>query len=105
MGSPFEQEIRMSAAQGGRGVWHQAGNRLILAAVVLFATALVPTQAAGPRQQPPAAATPTVASAAAPQQALLNQYCVSCHSARMKASGASPLALDRLDLAHIGADA
>ena len=94
----------MSAAQGGRSLWRQGGNRLILAAVVLFAMALVPTQAAGPRQQPPATPTPTAAPGASPQQALLNQYCVSCHSARMKASGASPLALDTLDLAHVGGD-
>ena len=48
----------MSAAQGGRSLWRQGGNRLILAAVVLFALALVPTQAAGPRQQPPADSYP-----------------------------------------------
>ena len=88
----------MSASQGGRRLGRQGGNRLILAAVVLFAMALVPTQAAGPRQQPPANPTPTAATGASPQQALLNQYCVSCHNARMKASGASPLALDTLDV-------
>jgi len=103
----------MSAAQGGRSLRREGGNRLILAAVVLFAIALVPTQAAGPRQQPPATPAPTAAPGASPQQALLNQspqqallnqYCVSCHNARMKASGASPLALDTLDLAHVGGD-
>ena len=77
--------------------WPQVGNRLIVAAVVLFAAALVPTQAAGPRQQPPA--TPTPAPGTSPQRALLNQYCVGCHNERMKASGAMPIALDDLDVA------
>src|SRR4029078_9097421 len=54
---------------------------------------------------PPATPPRTVAPGASPQQALLNQYCVSCHNAKMKASGASPLALDTLDLAHVGGDA
>ena len=94
----------MSAAQSARSLWHQGGNRLILAAVGLFAMALVPTQAAGPRQEPPATSTPTTVPGAPTQRALLNQYCVSCHSERMKASGASPLALDTLDLAHVGGD-
>src|SRR5262249_28109948 len=52
-----------------------------------------------------AAAVLTVSSAwgqgNAPQ-ALLNQYCITCHNAKAKAGG---LALDKLDLQHVGADA
>ena len=94
----------MSAAQRGRSLWRQGGNRLILAAAGLFALALVPTQAAGPPQQPSPTPAATAAPGAAAERALLNQYCVSCHSERMKASGASPLALDTLDLAHVGSN-
>src|SRR5277367_2209587 len=35
-------------------------------------------------------------------QALLNQYCVTCHNTKLKTGG---LALDKLDLSHPGVDA
>src|SRR5262245_9998654 len=57
---------------------------------------------------PPRAATPAPeggaaasggAAAAATQRALLDQYCVSCHNARLKTAN---LLLDQFDVAHIG---
>ena len=104
MGSRFKREVRVSVAQGGRSRWRQGNDRLIVAAVVLFAVALVPTQAAAPRQQLRETPTLTTAPGASPQRALLNQYCVSCHNERMKASGSSPLALDTLDVTRVGGD-
>ena len=71
-----------------------------LGAVVLLAPHSGHVQAAG-RQQAANAAQLTVS----PQRALLNQYCVTCHNQRMKASGNTPIALDTLDLAHVPADA
>src|ERR1700750_2267798 len=103
MGSRLEQEISRSAAWRRWDLW-QGGNRLVAFAVVLFAISLVPTQAAVPRQPPPATPASQAAPGASSQRALLNQYCVSCHSGRMKASGASPLALDTLDLTRVGGD-
>ena len=50
-----------------------------------------------PQQQSPA---PTASSVSA-QQAIINQYCATCHSERAKAAGmdsARKLTLDRLDL-------
>ena len=71
-----------------------------LGAVVLLAPGSGHVQAAG-RQQPAKAAQPRVS----PHRALLDQYCVTCHNQRMKASGNTPIALDTLDLAHVTADA
>ena len=44
-------------------------------------------------------------AAVSPQRALLNQYCVACHNQRQKAGGATPIALDSLDVSNVGADA
>src|SRR5207244_5018649 len=70
-----------------------------LGAVVLLAPDSGHVQAAG-RQQPANAAQPVVS----PQRALLNQYCVGCHNQRQKAAGATPIALDTLDVGNVGAD-
>ncbi len=56
-------------------------------------TAPVPARAAAPA----AAAAP--ASNVAGQRALVDQYCVTCHNARLKTAG---LMLDELDLAQLG---
>ncbi len=69
---------------------------LVLAGVwSLQLQAAVPT-GAGPLAQ--GVAPPTVA--AAPQRALLDRYCVTCHNERLNTGG---LALDRLDPADVGA--
>ena len=49
-----------------------------------------------------AVGTTSVALAQTPDRALLDQYCVSCHNQKAKAAG---LALDKLDIANVGADA
>ena len=53
------------------------------------------------QQSSPASATPVPPASAdsAAQRALVNQYCVTCHNARLKTGG---LMLDQLDLAHLG---
>jgi mono/diheme cytochrome c family protein len=43
--------------------------------------------------------------AASPQRAVLDKYCVTCHSQSAKDKGLVPVALDKLDLSHIGTDA
>jgi hypothetical protein len=48
---------------------------------------------------PPAAASPAAAGSPAAARALLDQYCVTCHNARVKTAN---LLLDQLDLAHLG---
>jgi mono/diheme cytochrome c family protein len=60
-----------------------------------------PAARAGFRPQTPApkAASPVVAPDATTQRALVNQYCVTCHNARLKTAD---LLLDELDLAHLG---
>jgi mono/diheme cytochrome c family protein len=58
----------------------------------------LPQAPAGP--QSPAVKDPTVAGPdAATQRALVDQYCVKCHNARLKTAN---LLLDQLDLAHLG---
>ncbi len=57
-----------------------------------------------PQQQSPA----PIASSVSAQQAIINQYCATCHSERAKAAGmdsARKLTLDSLDLAHVGQNA
>ena len=44
-------------------------------------------------------------SSQAPQRAVLEKYCVTCHSQAAKDKGLVPVALDKLDLSHIGSDA
>lgn len=61
---------------------------------VLCAASVVLT--AGPQPRPDAAAD------AAVQQAVLDQYCITCHNARTRTAG---LALDTMDLSNVGANA
>jgi hypothetical protein len=93
---------------------------LTIAAMAVIPIALAATgQTAAPRvnQRAPAvfprdarstkAQEPTAAASAAvpPQRALLDRYCVSCHSQRAKAAGQEParkLTLDDLDVTRIG---
>ena len=53
------------------------------------------TPAAPPSAATPAARTATTAAPASPQKALIDQYCLTCHSERVKSGG---LALSTLDL-------
>jgi hypothetical protein len=48
----------------------------------------------------PTANTPIAVADPAAQRAIVNQYCVPCHNARLKTAG---LLLDQLDLDHLGA--
>src|SRR5882724_5129261 len=43
-------------------------------------------------------ASPQLSSSAAPNRALLDQYCVTCHSERAKTAG---LMLDKMDIDHV----
>src|SRR5262245_211439 len=42
-------------------------------------------------------------SASASQQALLDRYCLTCHTQRLKERGTVPIALDNLDITQVGA--
>jgi mono/diheme cytochrome c family protein len=44
-------------------------------------------------------------SPVAPQKALLDRYCLTCHTQRLKERGTVPIALDSLDLSQVGANA
>ena len=79
--------------------WRLGAGAFALAWMVLLAPSAAPIQAAGAQQSP--ATTPAVS----PQRALLNQYCVGCHNQRQKAAGATPIALDTLDVTKVGGDA
>ena len=46
-----------------------------------------------------------VSSPATANKALLDRYCLTCHTQRLKERGTVPIALDTLDLAHVGANA
>src|SRR6187401_123432 len=54
-----------------------------------------PAQPAATAQRPAAGAATTVAA----QRALLDQYCVTCHSDRLKTGN---LSLEKLDVTHVG---
>ena len=52
-----------------------------------------------------AAPQATLSPAAPPHKALLDRYCLTCHTQRLKERGTVPIALDTLDLAQVGANA
>ena len=72
----------------------------ILVWLVLVASSSVDVQAVDSQQS--ANAKPAAVS---PERALLNQYCVGCHNQRQKAAGATPIALDTLDVSSVAANA
>ena len=53
----------------------------------------------------PVQAQATAPPAATQHRAVLDRYCVSCHNEAAKSRGSVPMALDRLDLANVGANA
>ena len=83
---------------------------LPVAALVLVSLAAAAPAAAARAQAtntPPAAPRAAGAgnpTAAAPQQALLDRYCVTCHNGPMHDRGAVPFAFDGLDVARVGTD-
>jgi mono/diheme cytochrome c family protein len=72
---------------------------LIAGSVALLTVAVT---SAAPRDAAVPTATVSVAADPAAQRAIVNQYCVPCHNARLKTAG---LLLDQLDLEHLGAHA
>jgi mono/diheme cytochrome c family protein len=70
---------------------------LLLAACCWIASAALVAQAQGPAQPSDKSRPPSGDS-----RALIDQYCVTCHSARLKSGG---LVLENADLASVGADA
>src|ERR1700685_3139837 len=62
---------------------------------------LVSGQSASTAPQPKPAARPVLAQAPdfATQRAVLDQYCVGCHNAKLRTAN---LLLDQLDLSHLG---
>ena len=76
---------------------------LWLAGLVVTVALEMPVIAATPQGQQPEGATRQASGVAAPEisssQALLNQYCVTCHNERLKTAG---LTLDRADVEHVG---
>ena len=68
-----------------------AGSVAIMSVAFVFGQAGQAARQAKPVQ----AATPDVSS----QRALLDQYCVTCHNAKLKTAN---LLLDQLDLTHLG---
>src|SRR5262245_41464796 len=87
----------LRAANGWSRPW-----RFGIAAIAFVSIASLPLPS-----RPVQAAAPPQASAAnaavSPERALLNRYCVGCHNQRQKEAGATPVALDALDLDRIGA--
>jgi cytochrome c5 len=77
--------------------------------VAAVSVALVSGQSSQVARQPKPASNPTAQSEAKPQapdvatqRALIDQYCVTCHNAKLKTAN---LLLDQLDLAHLSANA
>src|SRR5262249_39357733 len=53
-------------------------------------------------QQPASSPAQTAAGASAPDRALIDRYCVTCHNGRLKVAG---LELDKMDLGAVGPSA
>ncbi|HME98346.1 MAG TPA: DUF1592 domain-containing protein [Terriglobia bacterium] len=82
---------------------------LVAGCVAAVSVALVSGQSSQVARQSKPASNPTVQSQAKPQvpdvatqRALIDQYCVTCHNAKLKTAN---LLLDQLDLAHLSANA
>jgi hypothetical protein len=73
---------------------------LFSAALGVASVGLMASQAAGPASQAPAAA-PAAPAVTASNRAVLDQYCVNCHSQRLKTGG---LSLEGIDLSRAGAN-
>jgi Protein of unknown function (DUF1592)/Protein of unknown function (DUF1588)/Protein of unknown function (DUF1587)/Protein of unknown function (DUF1585)/Protein of unknown function (DUF1595) len=54
------------------------------------------------RVRPPAAGAPQTTTGSAPDRALIDRYCVTCHNGRLKVAG---LELDKMDLGAVGPSA
>ena len=65
----------------------------LLAALIVFSTATI-CFGSGAAQR-----------AASTQRAVLDRYCVTCHTQRQKERGAVPIALDNADLSNVGSQA
>jgi mono/diheme cytochrome c family protein len=84
-----------------QGTGHFLRTHLLIAGWVGVVSVAVVSGQAGP-PAPAVAKTPAAASQAADaatQRATVNQYCVTCHNARLKTAG---LLLDQVDLAALG---
>src|SRR6202044_2452533 len=71
---------------------------LAVAGLWVAASLISVPQAAGPQERP--SGTPTLPASSV--RASLDQYCVTCHNARLKTAG---LTLDKMDLADVPASA
>jgi hypothetical protein len=83
------------------GPWRIGMCAVTVLGVLSLPRSVDPIHAASAPQQPSAPS----ASAVSPQRTLLNQYCVGCHNTRQKAQGATPIALDELDVSNVPAHA
>ncbi len=75
---------------------------LAVVCVMFMSAALISGQSGRTAPEPARQTAPPPAPAVATQRALIDQYCVGCHSARQKTAN---LLLDELDLARLGAHA
>src|SRR5262245_41831334 len=57
-----------------------------------------------PQAKSPQQSTPTSPSTAS-QRALLDKYCVTCHSEKMRTAGSVPVSFEGTDLSNVGAHA
>src|SRR5262245_22218306 len=76
-----------------------AGCATFLSATLISAQAGQTARPQANPQAPAAGAKSTAAVDATAQRALLDQYCVTCHNAKLKTAN---LLLDQLDLTHLG---
>src|SRR5438132_9959413 len=68
------------------------GNRVIIAVLAAISMAMMSSALAHPQ-------------AVSPQRALLDRYCLTCHTQKAKERGVVPIALDSLDLNNVAAEA
>ena len=81
------------------GLERMFGGRLARCAVVCFAGFVLPAGTAGAQ---PASATSAALESAASERAVIDRYCVTCHSDRLQTGG---LSLEGVDLADVAAHA
>ena len=77
------------------------GGSVLLGVSCVILSASGPMEAAGPQQASAGARPATIAS----HTALLEQYCVTCHTERRRSRGTVPLELQTVDLATVSAEA
>jgi mono/diheme cytochrome c family protein len=83
--------------------WNAPWIKALRIIAVLISTCIAVSMSAGSPQSPASSSgAPSSASSVSAQRAVLERYCITCHTQSSKEKGLVPVALDTLDFSRIG---